>query len=257
MCVKEPWHNRACFLAWSLLAFIQGIGAVAFSLAVIEAAAAFQANKNSSDSSQRQLAYFSNPLAGIYTVLALGSTLVIACLCGVLGLHKRSVVWMNWCNRFVSLVCLFEFLAWILLLIFGIPSATSKTFHKFYFGFWNSTVPPDPTLPHPTDLEHALANNLVSSAVFIFCLFIFHGSFAYYNTKITHAWIEADHRAAMDKKTAQLQAAPGAAHTELAGAASARQRCDDVDHVDDGCDGGDDGGDGHREADAHVVQGQC
>lgn len=88
----------------------------------------------------------------IYTVLALGSTLIIACLCGVLGLHKRSVVWMNWCNRFVSLVhdfmksgithlhlltfppflqvCLFEFLAWILLLIFGIPSATSKTFHK-------------------------------------------------------------------------------------------------------------------------------
>ena len=48
----------------------------------------------------------------------------------------------------------------------------------------------------------------------------------------------------MDKKTAQLQAAPGAAHTELAGAASARRRCDDVDHVDDGCGGGDDGGDG-------------
>ena len=46
----------------------------------------------------------------------------------------------------------------------------------------------------------------------------------------------------MDKKTAQLQAAPGAAHTE--GATSARRRCDDVDHVDDGCDGGDDGGDG-------------
>ena len=45
----------------------------------------------------------------------------------------------------------------------------------------------------------------------------------------------------MDKKTAQLQAAPGAAHTELAGAASARRRCDDVDHVDDGCGGGDDG----------------
>jgi hypothetical protein len=88
----------------------------------------------------------------IYTVLAIGCILMIACLCGMLGLHKRSVAWMNWCNRFVSLVnefmkagithwnsltfpsflqvCLVEFLAWILLLIFGIPSATSKTFHK-------------------------------------------------------------------------------------------------------------------------------
>jgi hypothetical protein len=33
MCVKEPWHNRACFSAWTLLAFIQGFGAFLFSLA--------------------------------------------------------------------------------------------------------------------------------------------------------------------------------------------------------------------------------
>jgi hypothetical protein len=33
MCVKEPWHNRACFMAWTLIHAIQGCGALLFALA--------------------------------------------------------------------------------------------------------------------------------------------------------------------------------------------------------------------------------
>lgn len=181
--------------------------------------AALSANKDSTDAAQRQLAYYAYPQAGMYCVFSFGLAMMLSSFLATLGVNKRSIFWMRQSNRLASLICLIEFFAWVILLIFGIPSPTQKSFHIFYYDLWNSTQPPNPMLPHPKDLYYTLEKNLVSSAVFLFFLFIFHGSFVYYNGKVTSQWLEADYRANQDKKLAQLQPT-----SDAAAGASVRRR---------------------------------